>query len=253
MPGPNNGQPVPPKGYNLEVNPPPGYVLENDFSDVPAFLKQGVDTSKVHQVVTTPTTDDEKKSIAEVDEFEPYKVKVLATDLYGPPILNHELTHTYQLTRAEGIDPAQPVSGLDIKNYNYGGIKGLQNARAQGKTVSDFNYEQQGDMVRDYKVWHDYYLGKAAKGTITPADERHMYDLQQAYHPFIKQMAEMPGTNTDLKRSPLLELLGIQKPVDINRRPEAPGLPSYDTPGLGVLPADKLMGGKSQPTRTKKK
>jgi hypothetical protein len=128
----------------------------------------------------------------------------------------------------------------------------LQKARAQGKTISDFNYEQQADMVRDYKYHHDLYLQKAATGTITPADEARMYQLQQTYHPFIKQMAEMPGKDVDLKRSSLLELLGIQKPVEINRTPEPPGLPSYDTPGLGILPADKLMGGKSQPTRSKK-
>jgi len=252
MPGPNNGQPVPPKGYNLEVNPPPGYVLENDFSAVPAFLKQGVDLNKVQQVVTKPITDQDKQSIAEVDDYEPYKVKVLDPGLYSPPILNHELTHTFQTTRAEGINPAVPVGEFSPKNYDYGGIPGLQQAIKSGKTVSDFNYEQQADMVRDYKYHHDQYLQKAAKGSITPSDEVHMFELQQAYHPFIKQMSEMPGKDADLKRNSLLELLGIQKPVELNRRPEAPGLPSYDTPGLGVLPADKLMGGKSQPTRSKK-
>ena len=251
MPSPNNGQPVPPKGYNLEVNPPPGYVLENDFSSVPAFLKQGLDMNKVQQVVTQPETQPERRAVAEVDEFEPYKVKVLDPGLYGPAILNHELTHTYQDTRAEGIDPAAPVEGFSQRNYDYGGVEGLQKARLQGKTVSDFNYEQQGDMVRDYKYHHDQYLQKAAQGTITPADEAHMYQLQQAYHPFIKQMSEMPGKDVDLKRNSLLELLGIQKPVELNRKPEPPGLPSYDTPGLGVLPADKLMGGKSQSTAPK--
>ena len=252
MPGPNNGQPAPPPGYKMEVNPPPGYVLENDFSDVPAFLKQGLDMSKVQQVVTAPSNETERKATSEVDDFAPYKVKVLNPVLYGPPILNHELTHTYQDTRAEGINPAAPVEGFSEKNYDYGGLAGVQKARLQGKTISDFNYEQQADMVRDYKYHHDLYLQKAANRTITPADEKHMYEIQQAYHPFIKQMAEMPGKDMDLKRNSLLELLRVQKPVEIDRKPEPPGLPSYDTPGLGVLPADKLMGGKSQPTRSKK-
>ena len=252
MPSPNNGQPVPPKGYNLEVNPPPGYVLENDFSAVPEFLKQGLDLNKVQQVVTQPATEQERRATAEVDDFEPYKVKVLDPRFYGPPILNHELTHTFQDTRAEGINPSTQIKQPGPGAYDYGGIEGLKQARKAGKTVSDFNYEQQADMVRDYKYHHDQYLQKAARGTITPADEAHMYQLQQAYHPFIKQMAEMPGKDADLKRNSLLELLGVQKPVELNSKPEPPGLPSYDTPGLGVLPADKLMGGKSQPTRTKK-
>lgn len=247
MASPSNGL-KPPPGYKMEVNPPPGYVLENDFSDVPTFIKQGVDMSKVQQVIKAPVTEQDRNSIAEVGSFDPYKVKVLRPDLYGSPTLNHELTHTYQDTRVEGITPAAQVEKFDPKNYGYGGIPGLQKARAQGKTVSDFNYEQQGDMVRDYKVHHDEYLSKAANGTITPADEVHMFELQQAYHPFIKQMAEMPGKDADLKRDSLLELLGIQKPVEIRHAPEPPGLPRYDTPGLGVLPADKLMGGESQPT-----
>lgn len=244
----NNGQPVPPKGYKMEVNLPPGYVLENDFSDVPAFLKQGVDLSKVKQVVGSPNPT----IIASVQDNDPYTIKVQSPDMYGPSILNHELTHSYQLTRAEGITPAAEVVGHSYKNYAYGGPIGLRKALESGKTVSDFNYEQQADMVRDYKMWHDLYLTKAANGTITPEDESTMYRLQQIYHPFIRQLSEMPGKDVDLKRNSLLELLGIQKPVEINRKPEPPGLPSYDTPGLGVLPADKLMGGGSQSIRSKK-
>jgi hypothetical protein len=66
-------------------------------------------------------------------------------------------------------------------------------------------------------------LQKAAQGKITPADEAKMYDLQQTYHPFIKQLAAMPGQNENLQRNSLLELLGVQKPVSIDTRPSAPG------------------------------
>jgi hypothetical protein len=58
----------------------------------------------------------------------------------------------------------------------------------------------------------------------------------------------MPGTKENLQRNPLLELAGLQKPATIDRKPQAPGLPPYNTPGLGLLPADPLMGGKSQGT-----
>jgi hypothetical protein len=80
-----------------------------------------------------------------------------------------------------------------------------------------------------------------------------MYRLQQAYHPFIRQLANMPSDKENLKRNPVLELLGAQKPVSIEPKSFSPGLPSYDTLGLGVLPADPLMGGKSQDTSPKKK
>ena len=248
MASPNNGQPVPPVGYKLDADPPAGYVLDADYSSVPAFLQQGLDMNKVQQVVTTPQTEEDRQSTAAVDSSQPYTIKVLAPDLYGPPILNHELTHTYQDTRSQGISPSSPITQSGRAAYDYGGIQGLQSAIANRKTVSDFNAEQQAEMVKDYKFYHDQYLTKAAQGKITPADEKKMYALQQAYHPFIRQLADMPGQQENLQRNPLLELLGVQKPATINARPTTPGLPPYDTPGLGVLPADKLMGGKSEAT-----
>jgi hypothetical protein len=215
--------------------------------DVPSFLSQNLDMNKVRQVATTPGPDD-RNSIAAVGPEDPYKIKVTSPDLYGPPVKNHELTHTFQFTRNKDIVPSQELKGSGRTGYDYGGVVGLRNALANHKTVSDFNYEQQAEMVKDYKWYHDQYLKKAASGKITPQDEREMYVLQQTYHPFIRQMASMPGTNVNLQRNTLLELLGVQKPVPLGAKPEPPGLPRYDTPGLGVLPADLLMGGKSQAT-----
>lgn len=254
MANPVNGQkPTPPSGYQMDVNPPAGYELEKDYSQVPAFLQQNLDMDKIQQVVTTPQNSQERNSTAEVSSDNPYKVKVLDPGLYGPPILNHELTHTFQETRNPNIVPAAPVLLQSRKSYDYGDIDGLEAAQKQGKTVSDFNYEQQAEMVKDYKARHDSYLKKAYQGKITPKEEREMYRLQQAYHPFIQQLASMPSNKENLNRSPLLELLGIQKPVPISGKSTTPGLPSYDTPGLGVLPSDPLMGGKSQNTSSKKK
>jgi hypothetical protein len=221
---------------------------------VPAFIQSGIDMSKVRQVETAPITELDRNSIAKVSDDDPYKVQVLSPDLYGPPILNHELTHTYQETRNKDLPSVSaPVTQSGRAAYDYGGIKGLQTALANRNTIADFNDEQQAEIVKDYKFYHDQYLAKAAQGKITPAEEKQMYDLQQAYHPFIQQLADMPSSKVNLDRSPLLELLGIQKPIDITGSPKPPGLPSYDTPGLGVLPADPLMGGKSQSTTPKNK
>ena len=98
--------------------------------------------------------------------------------------------------------------------------QGLQAARAHGRTVSDFNYEQQAEIVKDYKVYHDAFLRKAAAKKSTSEDARQMYIIQQAYHPFIQQLADMPGQNVDLNRNPLLELIGVQKPADIRSNPK---------------------------------
>ncbi len=224
-----------------------------DYSQAPAFLKQGIDMGKVKQVITKPVTQQEMSSTAEVSDNDPYTIKVLADDLYGPPIQHHELTHVYQFTRNKDVGPISTNPTLHGRyNFDYGGIKGLQDAHNAHKTITDFNYEQQAEMVKDYKWKHDQYLKKAAAGTITPADKRAMYELQQAYHPFIQQLSSIPGQDVDIKRNPLYELLGLQKPVDIRNNPAPPGLPSYDTPGLGVLPADPLMGGRSQSTVPKK-
>lgn len=219
------------------------------LDDVPTFLKQGLDMNKVKQTVTEPETEQDRNSIAKVSSNDPYNIKVLSPDLYGSSVQHHELTHTYQETRNKSLPPvAKDVPNTGHAAYDYGGITGLQTARQQKKTIADFNYEQQAEIVKDYKALHDSYLKKAATGKMPPAEEKQMYDLQQTYHPFIKQLADMPGQKENLDRSPLLELLGIQKPSALSKQPEAPGLPSYETPGLGVVSADKLMGGKSQET-----
>ena len=227
----------------------------------PAFIKQGVDMNKVTQKVKTPQTEDESNSIAITYSDKPHEISVFEPSSYGTSVRNHELTHTFQFTRNPDIsvsnEPKQGiVSGLlnptqhPDTQYDYGWVNGLEEARRKGKTVSDFNREQQADMVEDYKKIHDYYLDKAKKGTVTPDDERRMYRAQQAYHPFVAQLAKMPAKDVPVSANPLLQLLGYKKPPTIDRKPEAPGLPSYDTPGLGVLPRDPLMGGRSQATKT---
>jgi hypothetical protein len=224
-----------------------------DFSDVPQFIRKNIDLSKVKQVVTPKYDAAGKNIVADVDTDKPYKINVDEPDIYGPPILNHELTHTVQGTRNKNL-PAAKVNtvGGGKDRYDYGGLKGLQAALKSGKTIADFNEEQQAEMVKNYKEEHDSYLAKAAAGKLTEADKKAMYDLQQAYHPFIRQLADMPGESEKLDQNPLKMLLGQQAAPTINMKPDAPGLPDYSVPGLNVLPADPLMGGYSQPTTKRK-
>lgn len=80
----------------------------------------------------------------------------------GPPDLTyrawlvHELTHIWQYQRGRTV----PELALDALggDYDYGGEQGLRDAAAQGKRFGDFNYEEQGDILRDY-----YRNGSAAR------------------------------------------------------------------------------------------
>lgn len=242
--------PLPPKGYQLNVQPPKGYLPDN--SDVPTFLKQGVDLNQVKQsVVPDPPEDKDRRVISYVEPDKPYAVDVVRPDLYGPPVYNHELTHTFQLTRNPDLAPIAAPTPLDTHSqlatrgaYDYGGVEGLQNARNAHKTISDFNNEQQAEIVKDYKALQDKYLAKARAGKITDDDKKAMYKAHEAYHPLVSQLAAMPGKDVNLGPSLVSIALGRNLPT-IDTTPAAPGLPDYSVKGLGVLPADPLLGGRS--------
>lgn len=247
--------------------PPKGYSLIPADSSIPTFIQQGIDTSKVKQSVA-PTSEmgaPDVKGTETIAEAVPGKINVFDPSRYTPEVRNHEMTHELQAQQSDGTINLPggyklPVFGVhpatapvvhaygDPRNYDYGGEKGLLQARASGKTAADFNREQQADMASAYKAKHDAYLAKVKAGTATPADLKAMYQTHEAYHPFIQQMANVPTSFAQSLPS-IKTVLGIGKPQPLAPAPAAPGLPSYDTPGLGVAPADPLMGGQSQPIR----
>jgi len=245
-----------PKASKAEVKPPAGYVLNNpaDMSTVPAFLKQGVDLGKISQVNTDPQTISESMAVAAVNPANPYQINVFKphAHLYDGDVRNHELTHTYQMTRNPNIGAVakeqayHPEDPQNVDDYDYGGEDGLRAAIKARKSISDFGYEQQANIVRDYKSKQDDYLAKVKAGKASPADLRKMYETHQAYHPFVRQMAAMPDEKQNLNPS-ALDLLRNRNIPTLDLKTEAPGLPSYDTPGLGVAPADPLLGGQSVP------
>lgn len=196
------------------------------------------------QVTTQLRPTPRPGAIAEVSPTNPHAIKVSVPSQYDQSVANHELTHVYQLTRdnpqAVGRMPdyvSRPSMPMNVpKDYGYGGAGGLIAAQGQGKKVSDFNVEQQGDMVADYGRQQRGVLAKASGGIATPNDITQYANNQRAYHPYMQQLANMPGETGG--------------GFDINARPAAPGLPSANTPGLGVLQADPLMAGYSQPIPT---
>ncbi len=231
---------------------------------MPAFIRQGVDTRNVKEAIE-PFSQQGAPSMAgteTVAESKPGKIAIFDPGKYTPQVRNHEMEHQLQETRSDGTiklpgnyevapfgvhpiaAPEQHPSG-DPRNYSYGGEQALREAHSSGKSVADFNMEQQADMVADYKAKQDAYLAKAAAGKMSPADEHAMYQTYQAYHPLIQQLASQPSSFREALPS-AKTVLGIGKPEPLAPAPAAPGLPAYDTPGLGVAPADPLMGGQSQ-------
>lgn len=227
--------PTPPKGYTLDT-PTKGTPSKSEalpsMNSAPLFIRNSVDMSKVRQTVGAPRAN-ETQALADVrPQEDPYSINVFRPDLYKNPDRDHEITHVFQETRNPQVQPFAGTQGGGKDNFDYGGQAGLEKARLQGKTISHFNAEQQAEMVKDYKSKHDHYLELAKSGKMTPKDVRDSYALMQAYHPFISQLASMPGVNDNMKT--------------INTTAAAPGLPSPSVAGLGVIQADPLLGGMSQ-------
>lgn len=242
--------PPPPNGGNAVPNPHYQSSLPSTSAtdaSIPAFLRSGVDMGTVQQTVSKPTEDD-RGAIADVHSDDPNHIRVFDPGAYNADVRNHELTHVYQNNRSPDISTTNSSVGkyrVDNTSYDYGGQQGLVQARNAGKTIANFGIEQQAEMVEDYKHSHDAFLAKVKDGTATKKDLQAMSDLQNAYHPFMQQMADMPGKNEHINPGMLNLLMGRNMPT-INTTPSAPGLPSFATAGMGMVTADPLMGGQSQ-------
>ncbi|MEY4903000.1 MAG: hypothetical protein RLZZ292_815 [Bacteroidota bacterium] len=76
----------------------------------------------------------------------------------SPDVFIHELVHIWQYQRLGSVYIAEALAAQRSEaGYNYGGIAALQKALEEGKTLRDFNFEQQGDIVQDYYlITHGY-------------------------------------------------------------------------------------------------
>lgn len=63
----------------------------------------------------------------------------------------HEMVHIWQYQRHGAVYiPRALWAQRTPAGYNYGGVEALQQALAGGKGFTDFNYEQQADIMADY-------------------------------------------------------------------------------------------------------
>lgn len=230
-----NGEPVKPtQPSGRRVNPMAGASPKFDprgsaagpgrLNGVPAFARNIVDWSQVKEKLAPPDGNE----IASVNSDDPTTIRVSHPDAFTPALRGHEATHVAQWDRSDGVNPGMTIGGdneIPQKDYSYGGMPGLRAARAAGKTMADFNREQQATMVQDYISQSRIFENAAKKGKLEPGDLKDYAEVQEAYHPFIKQLAAQPEDD------------------EIDTHPEPPGLPPADTPGLGMMKPDPLLGG----------
>jgi len=63
----------------------------------------------------------------------------------------HEMVHIWQFqTLGSRYIPRALWAQRTPEGYNYGGVQALQQALREGRGLSGFNFEQQGDVVADY-------------------------------------------------------------------------------------------------------
>ncbi len=66
-------------------------------------------------------------------------------------VLIHEVVHIWQYQTLGSIYIYEALKAQHSKEkYDYGGVEGLYSAMGKKKSLLDFNFEQQGDIVQDY-------------------------------------------------------------------------------------------------------
>lgn len=200
----------------LSAPPPSGYALE---AQVPAFLRPAAATA---HIVDKPP---DNRSIALVSSDDPTEIDVHEPSQFHSPQLIHEMTHVFQFSRnPEMVNQMRDAlrTGKLPATYTYGGTDGLIAARQAGKTIADFGPEQQAEMVKNYAV--------LTKQAIQSGNAAELDRIKQAYGPFIRQLAALPGKTDSLTQMTQRDLT-----------PAAPGLPPAAE--SGILAPDDLLGG----------
>ncbi len=79
----------------------------------------------------------------------------------------HELIHLYQYQQEGPVYiPRALHAQLFGGGYQYGGLNGLIDAQKNGKKFTDFNYEQQGDILADYYTLNQSPIYEERRGAM---------------------------------------------------------------------------------------
>lgn len=90
-----------------------------------------------------------------------------------PATFIHELVHVWQYQKMGAAYISRALRAQKTKEgYNYGGVKTLKTAMENGAKITDFNLEQQADIVADYYAIREGLKPVWGKGT---AADLHVY------------------------------------------------------------------------------
>jgi hypothetical protein len=169
-------------------------------------------------------------------------ITVPRPSLYDIPTAAHEATHVFQNSRNDQFQNAALPTAGSIKDYDYGGIRGLMS----NKSVADYNPEQQAEMVEDLT---------AAQGKLTPKmSQKQLQDwdiTKNALERPIQQLASVPGQDNSIGGridhyfdqrgfgDPIARARGLLSPARMSTAPQpSPGAPSV---ALGYANRSKLV------------
>lgn len=98
-----------------------------------------------------------------------------------PEVFVHELMHVYQFQKFGFVYVFRAIIAQHSQEgYDYGGIEGLSLARKNGKSLFDFNFEQQASIIEHYYA-------------ICQRKERYITDeAKELYHSFYTQLFNKP-------------------------------------------------------------
>lgn len=86
-----------------------------------------------------------------------------------PEILIHELVHVWQYQKLGGAYISMALRAQQSKEgYNYGGVLALKDVKLKNGKITDFNLEQQAEIISDYYLVREG--GKPAWGDATRMD-----------------------------------------------------------------------------------
>lgn len=135
-----------PKPYAVAPESPDisgGLVNKGSLKNVPEFLKPALEKAQTRIVAGEPGMG----TTAHVRYGDPSRIYSDEPAFVDQPVLSHEATHVFQ----NSLKNPEPYTKPTADVYDYGGWQGLIDARKQGKTMADFNLEQQATMLEDYQ------------------------------------------------------------------------------------------------------
>jgi hypothetical protein len=106
----------------------------------------------------------------------------------------HELTHVWQYIQDGIIYMPEALAAQFGEGYDYGGVSDLEAKMAAGQGLSEYNREQQGDIVSDYFVLREELKSYSDPASIPQSDR----DALDVYIYFVKEVSTLSANELDV-------------------------------------------------------